>query len=114
MTAGPRILVAHASAAGSTVGIAERIADTLRRGGCEVVCRPAGAAVNPRAFDGLVLGSAVHDMAWLPPALAMLREVAEPPGHRLFYRALGGRTGDHRNWPAIEGWSDAILAELTR
>jgi menaquinone-dependent protoporphyrinogen oxidase len=76
MSDGPRVLVAYATAAGSTAGIAERIAEILRTTGCQVVCRPAGLDVDPSGFDALVLGSAVHDMAWLPGALAVLRRAA--------------------------------------
>lgn len=32
-------------------------------------------------------------------------------GH-LFLRALGGRYGDHRNWPAIDAWADQIADTL--
>jgi menaquinone-dependent protoporphyrinogen oxidase len=166
-----RVLVGYATAAGSTAGIAERIAATLRDVGCEVVCRPVAPDLDPSAFDALVLGSAVHNMAWLPPAVDFLRRLptvddrprwcfsvggsdSEGPvarrmaaleirrverafpeafharEHRLFrgiiemrgvplwgkvfWRLIGGRPGDHRNWPAIESWARQIAAEVTR
>jgi menaquinone-dependent protoporphyrinogen oxidase len=31
---------------------------------------------------------------------------------RAFFRATGGRYGDHRNWPAIDAWADLIAAQL--
>lgn len=31
---------------------------------------------------------------------------------RAFFRATGGRYGDHRNWAAIDAWGDAIAARL--
>ena len=68
-----RVLVAYATAAGSTAGIAERIADVLSDAGCEVRCRPAGPDVELDGVDALVLGSAVHNMAWLPSALDLLQ-----------------------------------------
>ena len=67
-----RVLVGYATAAGSTAGIAERIGETLREQGCEVVCRPVGPDLDPSAFDAVVVGSAVHNMAWLRPALDFL------------------------------------------
>jgi menaquinone-dependent protoporphyrinogen oxidase len=166
-----RVLVGYATAAGSTTGIAERIAATLRHTGSEVVCRPVGPDVDPASFDAFVLGSAVHNMAWLPPALDFLGrlppaderpiwcfsvgggddegpvarrmaalevrrvERAFPAGfhareHRLFrgviemkgvplwgrifWRLIGGRPGDHRNWPAIDRWASGIATEITR
>jgi menaquinone-dependent protoporphyrinogen oxidase len=32
---------------------------------------------------------------------------------RAFFRTMGGRYGDHRNWPAIDAWADSIAAALT-
>jgi menaquinone-dependent protoporphyrinogen oxidase len=31
---------------------------------------------------------------------------------RAFFRATGGRYGDHRNWPAIDAWADLIASQL--
>ncbi len=72
---GVRVLVCYASAAGSTAGIADRIADVLRNAGCEVSCRAVGPDVGTSGVDALVLGSAVHDMAWLPAALEFVRRL---------------------------------------
>jgi menaquinone-dependent protoporphyrinogen oxidase len=35
-----------------------------------------------------------------------------PATGRAFFRATGGRYGDHRNWPAIDAWADLIAAQL--
>jgi menaquinone-dependent protoporphyrinogen oxidase len=35
-----------------------------------------------------------------------------PARGRVFFRAMGGRYGDHRNWPAIQAWADIIAAQL--
>lgn len=71
-----RALVAYATAAGSTSGVAECIATVLRDAGADVVCRPVGPDLDPAGHDVVVVGSAVHDMAWLPPALEFLRRAA--------------------------------------
>lgn len=83
MNAAPRVLVCYASAAGSTRGIAERIADRMRAdlsragsGRPDVICRAAAADIDPEGFDALVIGSAVHGMAWLPEATSALVAVA--------------------------------------
>lgn len=164
-----RVLVGYATANGSTADVAERIAERIRAGGSEVDCRPVGQDLDPERYDALVLGSAVHDMAWLRPALDLLARVPEgratwffsvggiqpagpvtrrmgaleiarveqgfPPRlrgreHRLFagvvrmaglalwgrvfWRLIGGRDGDHRDWAAIEGWAAGIAAEIRR
>lgn len=31
---------------------------------------------------------------------------------RLIFRSMGGRFGDHRNWPEIDAWADGIADEL--
>ncbi|MCW0212138.1 MAG: flavodoxin domain-containing protein [Pseudonocardia sp.] len=82
----PRIVLLHATADGSTTGIADRIGEVLERAGCTVHGRrlDEGAPADPVELahaDAVVVGSAVHDMAWLPPALAALRDLAalDPP-----------------------------------
>ena len=35
-----------------------------------------------------------------------------PATGRAFFRAAGGRYGDHRNWPAIDAWADLIASQL--
>jgi menaquinone-dependent protoporphyrinogen oxidase len=163
------VLVGYATANGSTAGIAERIAAGLRGSGCEVDCRPVGADLPPGGFDAIVLGSAVHNMAWLRPAIDFLHRIpgttptwffsvggVQPSGAvtrrltdleitrveqgfpaqfrgrehklfvgvvhmaglalwgRIFWRLIGGRDGDHRDWPAIDRWAAAIGADLSR
>jgi menaquinone-dependent protoporphyrinogen oxidase len=167
MDSRPRVLVAYATAAGSTTGIAERLSGTLRARGVTVACRPAGPDIDLDPFDAVVLGSAVHGMAWLEPALGLLRRLepgrpvwcfsvggmqpggrltramtdselrriaqAFPPSFtprdhrlfggiidmrhtplwgRLFFRATGGRSGDHRDWAAVEAWAEEIADAL--
>jgi menaquinone-dependent protoporphyrinogen oxidase len=166
-----RVLVGYATVAGSTEGIAERIGDRLRDAGCDVVCRPVGPDLDPTAFDALVLGSAVHSMSWLEPAIDLLRRIPLPQHRstwcfsvggvnrqgaltrrmtagevrrvergfpagfrprehryfggivemaglpmwgRMFWWLIGGRPGDHRDWPAIDAWGGQIAAELQR
>jgi menaquinone-dependent protoporphyrinogen oxidase len=35
-----------------------------------------------------------------------------PVSGRAFFRAMGGRYGDHRNWAAIEAWADRIAVQV--
>jgi menaquinone-dependent protoporphyrinogen oxidase len=166
-----RVLVGYATAGGSTQSIAERIADVLRDAGLTVVCRPVGPGLEPGAFDAVVVGSAVHGMAWLRPAVDFLSRLPageapslwcfsvgglphpertrfsrwlarselqkieqrlpggrRPRDHRmfagtvdlrqvplwgrLFFRAAGGRSGDQRDWPAVEAWATEIAIRV--
>ena len=36
-----------------------------------------------------------------------------PGTGRAFFRAMGGRYGDHRNWAAVDRWADEIALALT-
>ncbi|SOC49601.1 menaquinone-dependent protoporphyrinogen oxidase [Blastococcus aggregatus] len=169
MDASTHVLVGYASAHGSTAGVADRIAARINSFGCEVDCRPVGPDLDPAAYDAILLGSAVHDMAWLPSAVDFLTRLSgaeptwffsvgglEPRGpvtrrmtrleiarveqqfparfrgrdHRMFagvvqtaglalwgrvfWRLVGGRNGDHRDWPAIDRWASDVGAELAR
>jgi menaquinone-dependent protoporphyrinogen oxidase len=90
MTSPPRVLVTYATAAGSTGGVAERIAEVLRVGGCTVVCRPAGPDLDLSGFDALVVGSAVHDMAWLPGAVDVMRRAGGSVTGPVWCFSVGG------------------------
>jgi menaquinone-dependent protoporphyrinogen oxidase len=87
-----RVLVGYASAAGSTAGVAERVADVLRAAGCAVVCRPADGDGDGdvAGFDAAVLGSAVHNGAWLPPAVGLARRVAGSGSRPVWCFSVGG------------------------
>ena len=64
-----RILIAHASRAGSTAEVGEAIGQTLREGGVEVEVRPVGDVQNLAGYDAVVLGSAIWAGKPLPEAL---------------------------------------------
>jgi menaquinone-dependent protoporphyrinogen oxidase len=91
MTERLHVLVAYASAAGSTAEIAERIATVLRGAGLEVDCRPVAPDLDPAAFDAVVLGSPVHNGAWLPDARGFAERMAGTPTARpLWCFSIGG------------------------
>jgi menaquinone-dependent protoporphyrinogen oxidase len=63
-----RVLVAYASKAGSTKGIAEFIGDRLRERGTQVDVEGVEAAKNLADYDAFVIGSAVYNYHWLKEA----------------------------------------------
>ncbi|HZV26550.1 MAG TPA: flavodoxin domain-containing protein [Acidothermaceae bacterium] len=67
-----RVLVTYASAHGSTGGIAECIAMHIRASGIAADCLPIHDVESPAGFDAVVVGSAIHDQAWLPEASQFL------------------------------------------
>lgn len=71
-----KILVGYATAHASTREIAERIATRLRGCGAEVLCAAVRDAPPVAAVDAVVVGSAIHNAAWLPEADAFMRRGA--------------------------------------
>jgi menaquinone-dependent protoporphyrinogen oxidase len=68
-----KILVAYASRHGATRGIAERIAETLKRSGLEVALRPAEEAGPVDDYDAFVVGGAAYMGQWLKEATEFVR-----------------------------------------
>lgn len=62
------VLVAYATAHGSTEGIAERIAASLRAIGTQVTLAKLVDIDDIGRFDAAIVGSAVHSGKWLPEA----------------------------------------------
>ncbi|MDQ3886691.1 MAG: flavodoxin domain-containing protein [Actinomycetota bacterium] len=79
------VLVAYASAHGSTRGIAERIATKLGEQGYRVQVRALGQVADTRGYDAVVLGSAVHNQAWLPEATDFVHHNLGPLTERPVY-----------------------------
>lgn len=65
---GVTVLVAYASADGSTAEIARFIGDELTRRGARVEVQSVTDLPDPAPWDAVVLGSAIHNMSWLPVA----------------------------------------------
>lgn len=63
------VLVAYASALGSTREIAQRVASRLAAALGTVECRSVDEVESVSGYDAVVVGSAIHNQAWLPPAL---------------------------------------------
>ena len=67
------VLVGYASAYGSTKGIAQEIGDRLIHTGLHADIRPVDEIDAVDAYDAAVVGSAIHNMAWLPEAASFVR-----------------------------------------
>lgn len=68
-----RILVAYATALGSTTGVAEAIAETLREGGAEVDVSPVQDVTDLSPYSAFVVGSAVQASTWLPEGVEFVK-----------------------------------------
>ena len=67
------ILVAYASRAGATGGVAEAVGKTLSEGGVAVEVLPMEAVSNLSAYRAVVAGSAIQNRGWLPEAVRFLQ-----------------------------------------
>ncbi|MDX8034968.1 flavodoxin domain-containing protein [Lentzea sp. BCCO 10_0856] len=109
-----RVLVAFASAAGSTAGIAEWIAGALLARGHDVVLRSVEEITGVAGYDAFVIGSAVHDQAWLPAAADFLTENRGGlRGKPVWLFSVGlpdALRGPFRRWAMLE--ETDILADL--
>jgi menaquinone-dependent protoporphyrinogen oxidase len=56
------------------------------------------ADLRPREYR--VFQGVIHKNQW-------------PFWSRIFFRAFGGRFGDHRDWPAIDAWAEQIARALS-
>ncbi|KAH0556191.1 hypothetical protein GP486_005879 [Trichoglossum hirsutum] len=72
-----KILVAYASAQGSTKEIAERIATRIRSSVGEAVCQPVDNIEQVNGYDAVVIGSAIHNGKWLPEASDFIHRDSE-------------------------------------
>ncbi|MFS8102190.1 flavodoxin domain-containing protein [Lentzea alba] len=109
-----KVLVGFATAAGSTEGVAQRIAGIVRGYGHEVETHNVDEVTDVRGYDAFVLGSAVHNQAWLPNAAAFLsreRQALSSKPVWLFSVGLpGALRGPMRKWAGLE--ESDILANL--
>ena len=68
-----KLLVAYASAYGSTVEVAAEIGQTLAAAGWQVDVRPVGEVHALDGYQAVLIGSAVQFGRWLPEALAFVQ-----------------------------------------
>ena len=68
-----KILVAYASRAGSTAGVAEAIGQTLAESGGQVEVRLMKDVKDLAPYWAVVAGSAIHGGRWLPEAMQFVR-----------------------------------------
>jgi flavodoxin len=77
-----RVLVGYASAHNSTKGIANEIRDRLMNAGLGADVRSIDEIDTLETYDAVVLGSAIHNQAWLPQAAAFAKAHADDLARR--------------------------------
>jgi menaquinone-dependent protoporphyrinogen oxidase len=76
------VLVAYASALGSSREIAQRIASRMAATLDGVECRSVEEVESVAGYEAVVVGSAIHNQAWLPAALQFFTRHAPELGKR--------------------------------
>jgi menaquinone-dependent protoporphyrinogen oxidase len=111
-----KVLVAYASRHGATRGIAERITETLERGGHDVTTQPADQVSAAVGYDAFVIGSAAYAGHWLKEATALVRQHRELLGSRpvwLFSSGpIGTETVDAKGRDVVEAARPAEFSEF--
>ena len=87
------VLVAYASRHGATRGIAERIAQSLERGGLTVSLKSVDEIDAVEGFDAYVIGSAVYYGQWMKEATAFAERHQDVLATRPVWLFSSGPTG---------------------
>ncbi|WP_164737229.1 flavodoxin domain-containing protein [Georgenia sp. SYP-B2076] len=98
---GTRVLVAYASRHGSTAEIAEAVGAVLRTSGRDVDVLPVADVIDLRAYDAVILGSAIYHGQWMAEGRSFLRrmERQRPGGPTWLFST--GPTGEHPHDGAV-------------
>ncbi|MFA1541802.1 flavodoxin domain-containing protein [Actinomadura monticuli] len=109
------VLVAYASAHGSTRSIAERIGAVLAEHGEQVDVRAMSGVGDAGAYTAFVLGSAVHSRAWLAEATGFLeREHDVLAGRPVWLFSVGMPAALRGRWRGFGPKEEALLADGLR
>jgi menaquinone-dependent protoporphyrinogen oxidase len=92
----PPVLVAYASRFGSTRGVAERIAATLRQAGQRVALQRCDEVVDLTPYAAVVFGSPVFNGRWMPEAEQFVQRNAKSLAVRPVWLFSVGTFGDSR------------------
>lgn len=84
----PKILITYASRGGSTVGVAEAIAETLLNLNFDVQMLPVQQVQSVTQYDAVVAGSAIQSNQWLPEAIDFIQTFKEDLNTRPFFAFL--------------------------
>jgi menaquinone-dependent protoporphyrinogen oxidase len=88
------ILVAYSSRYGSTRGIADRIAATLRTYGSRVDVHAVNDVVDLIPYDAVIVGGGVYDGSWTVEAVQFMRRHSEALARRPVWLFSVGTFGD--------------------
>jgi len=80
-----KVLVAYATAHGSTAEVAERISSALQKHGINATAANVQNLASVEGYDAFILGTAVHAGTWLPDMTAFVKRTAPGMGLKPIY-----------------------------
>jgi menaquinone-dependent protoporphyrinogen oxidase len=109
------VLVAYATAKGSTREIANRIASRLHSSGTAVDCRSVDDVISLDQYSTVIIGSAVHGQKWLPDATRFLERERERLENRQLWAFSVGMGAGLPSWireRAMRGEEKKLRAKI--
>jgi len=105
-----KVLVAFATAHGSTQGIANRLVDGLRSHGLDVRVAELADLDSLTGYDAAVMGSAVHSGKWLPEASRLVARHGHELGETPVWLFSVSSIGDSSSF--FPGWVASLLRKM--
>jgi len=106
-----KTLVVYGTKSGCTTGIAQRIGETLARGGSLVDVKPAKDAGDPSAYDAVVVGSGVRAGQWHEPVRSWVEAHAASLKERpVAFYTCGLMITEEGKAEEVLGYTDPIIA----
>ncbi|MEU6526805.1 flavodoxin domain-containing protein [Streptomyces sp. NPDC046924] len=106
------VLVTYGTTNGSTAGIAEAVADVLRKGGLTVEILPARSVASVASYDAVVVGGGLYAGRWHKDARRFVRRYRRDLAKRpvwLFSSGPLDATASQRDIPPVPGVQKAVV-----